>query len=321
MYLFNSPTLLSMAEHLPFNALRVFEAAARHLSFKKAADELFVTPAAVSQQIKFLEDQLGVELFHRYNRKIELTKAAQRGLPELVAGFTHLSEAVSLLKSDEDDSSLTVWMSPSFAAKWLMPRLPSFRKLRPDIDLNISASRDLIDQHQNKNIIPAENFRRENVDVAIRFGQGDYPGCRVDKLFSVSAVPLCSPSLLEGDIPLKSPDDLRHHTLLHDHTPYEGRPSWSAWLDDAGVGDIDSSHGMAFNSVTLALAAAIDGQGVVLTLNALAAADIAAGRLVIPFELSLPLDYSYYVISLEDKADQKNTREFREWLLDVVEEY
>lgn len=310
-----------MAEHLPFNALRVFEAAARHLSFKKAADELFVTPAAVSQQIKFLEDQLGVELFHRYNRKIELTKAAQRGLPELVEGFSHLSEAVSLFKSDDDDSSLTVWMSPSFAAKWLMPRLPSFRQLRPDIDLNISASRDLIDQHQTKNVIPAENFRRENVDVAIRFGQGDYPGCRVDKLFPVSAVPLCSPALLEGDIPLNSPADLRHHTLLHDHTPYEGRPSWSAWLDSAGVGDIDSSHGMSFNSVTLALAAAIDGQGVVLTLNALAAADIAAGRLVIPFELSMPLDYAYYVISLEDKADQKNTREFREWLLDVVDDY
>lgn len=308
-----------MSEHLPFNALRAFEAAARHASFKLAAEELFVTPAAISQQIKFLEESLGVELFHRYNRKIELTDAAKRGLPKLVEGFTHLSDAVNLIKSTPESSSLTVWMSPSFAAKWLVPKLASFREKYPSIDLNISASRDLIDNGKARNTIPAESFRRNQVDIAIRFGQGDYPGCRVDKLFSVSAIPLCSPALLEGDIPLRSPSDLRHHTLLHDDTPYEGRPSWANWLEEADASDIDYSHGMSFNSVTLALAAAIDSQGVVLTLQALAADDIAAGRLVAPFDLSLPMDYAYYVISLEEKASEPNIKHFHDWLLSVID--
>jgi len=308
-----------MSDHIPFNALRAFEAAARHLSFKLAAEELFVTPAAISQQIKFLEDTLGVELFHRYNRKIELTAAAKRGLPELELGLSHMAAAVNLIKTPSEISSLTVWMSPSFAAKWLMPRLSSFRKQHPDIDLNISASRDLIDQSGARSTIPAESFRRNQVDIAIRFGQGDYPGCRVDKLFSVSAIPLCSPSLLEGDIPLNTPADLRHHTLLHDDTPYEGRPRWANWLTAAGVGEIDSTHGMSFNTVTLALAAAIDGQGVVLTLKALAEDDIAAGRLVTPFDLSLPLHHAYYVISLEEKASEANIKQFHDWLFDVID--
>lgn len=307
-----------MADHLPFNALRAFEAVARHLSFKQAAEELFVTPAAISQQVKSLEDALGVELFHRYNRKIELTDAARLGLPKLAEGFANLSEAVNLLKATPQASTLTVWMAPSFAAKWLMPRLPRYRSTHADIDLKISASRDLIDNGKARNTIPAENFRRDNVDIAIRFGRGDYPGCRVDKLFSVVAIPLCSPSLLEGLSPLRTPADLRNHTLLHDDTPYEGRPGWSTWLSAAGVGDIESGHGMSFNSVSLALAAAIAGQGVVLTLQALATDDIAAGRLVAPFELSLPMQSAYYVISLQDKADLPNIREFREWLLEVI---
>jgi len=307
-----------MSEHIPFNALRAFEAAARHSSFKLAAEELFVTPAAISQQIKFLEDTLGVELFHRYNRKIQLTAAAKRGLPELEQGLSHLVAAVNLIKTPAESSSLTVWMSPSFAAKWLMPRLSSFRAQYPDIDLNISGSRDLIDKNSVSNTIPAESFRRHQVDIAIRFGNGDYPGCRVDKLFSVSAIPLCSPELRDGKVPLTKPEDLQHHTLLHDDTPYEGRPRWANWLKAAGAGDIDSSHGMSFNSVTLALAAAIDGQGVVLTLQALAEDDIAAGRLVTPFDLSLPLEQAYYVISLEEQSDEPNIKHFHDWLLDIA---
>lgn len=309
-----------MAEHLPFNALRAFEAAARHLSFKQAAEELFVTPAAISQQIKFLEDTLGIPLFHRYNRKIELTDAAKRGLPKLIEGFATLSDGVALIKEPDDTATLTVWTSPAFATKWLMPRLPDYRQLHPDVDLNISGSRDLIDNGRARKTIPAENFRRDKVDIAIRFGQGDYPGCRVDKLLSVSAIPLCSPTLLKGNTPLKSPEDLRHHTLLHDETPYEGRPAWSTWLESAGVGDIDSSHGMTFNSAALVLAAAIGGQGVALTLQTLAKDDIAAGRLVTPFELSLPMDFDYYVISLEETADQPEIKAFREWLLNSADE-
>ena len=182
-----------MAEHLPFNALRAFEAAARHLSFKQAAEELFVTPAAISQQIKFLEDQLGVELFHRHSRKIELTEAAKRGLPSVVEGFAHLSEGVNRIRHTEQSNYLTVWSSPSFATKWLVPKIAQYRQAYPDTDLKISGSQTLIDNGKARNTIPAENFRRDGVDIAIRFGQGDYPGCRVDKLFDVSAIPLCSP--------------------------------------------------------------------------------------------------------------------------------
>ena len=183
------------------------------------------------------------------------------------------------------------------------------------IDLNISASRNLIDSNSTKNTIPAENFHRDNVDIAIRFGKGNYPGCRVDKLFSVSAIPLCSPELLEGKHPLRSPEDLRFHTLLHDDTMYEGRPDWTTWLRDAGVSNVDSSHGVHFNHVSLALTAAVEGQGVVLSMKALASDDIAAGRLVIPFNLGLPLEYAYYVITLEEFADHPRTAAFRDWLI------
>lgn len=306
-----------MSDNLPLNALRAFEAAARHLSFKDAAEELFVTPAAISQQIKFLEDILGVQLFHRENRKITLTKDAERGLAKVSEGFDALSEAVNLIKQGDMDSTLTVWSSPSFAAKWLVPRLNAFTKSNPGIDLEISADISLIDT-KGASAIPAEKFKRGDVDVAIRFGQGIYEGCRVDKLFEVSAIPLCSPDLQDGEHPLKTPEDLQFHTLLHDATPYEGRPSWSVWLDAAEVSSIDAEHGITFNSVSLALAAAVDGQGVVFTLKALAEDDIAAGRLIAPFDLSLPMNFSYYLITLEEMADTPKVKAFREWIVDAA---
>ena len=305
-----------MSDNLPLNALRAFESAARHKSFKAAAEELFVTPAAISQQIKYLEDALGVKLFHRHNRKIELTKDAERGIAKVSEGFNNLSEAVQQIKSGDGDTTLTVWSSPSFAAKWLIPRLADFTKANPGIDLEISADRSLIDNSQSgSTTIQTEKFRRGEVDVAIRFGQGHYDDCKVDKLFEVSAIPLCSPSLLEGKHPLNSPQDLRFHTLLHDATPYEGRPSWSVWLDAAGIEGIDAEHGISFSSVNLALAAAVEGQGVVFTLSALAEDDIEAGRLVTPFDLSLPMDFAYYMITLEEQAESPKIARFSEWLL------
>jgi LysR family glycine cleavage system transcriptional activator len=305
-----------MIENLPFSALRVFECAARHLSFKRAAKELFITPAAVSQQIKTLEHLLGVKLFNRLNPGLSLTDEAIVGLPALTEGFENIIDSVHRMRSISEDATLTVWMAPSFAAKWLVPRLHRFSKAHPDIDLNISASRKLIDLNTTKNTIPAENFRRDNVDVAIRFGKGDYPGCRVDKLFSVSAIPLCSPELLKGNHPLRTPEDLRFHTLLHDDTMYEGRPDWATWLKAAAVNNVDSSHGVHFNHVSLALTAAVEGQGVVLSMKALASDDIAAGRLVIPFDIGLPLEYAYYVITLKEFADHPRTAAFRDWLIE-----
>lgn len=304
-----------MIENLPFSALRVFECAARHQSFKRAAQELFITPAAVSQQIKTLENQLGVKLFTRHSRGLSLTEEARDGLPALKEGFEKLTDSVQRIRGNGSSNSLTVWMAPSFAAKWLIPRLHRFYEAHPEIDLNISASRNLIDSNTDRNTIPAENFKRDNVDLAIRFGKGDYPGCRVDKLFAVTAIPLCSPRLLAGEHPLESPQDLRFHTLLHDDTRYEGRPDWKTWLDAAGVDEVDADHGVHFNHVNLALTAAIEGQGVVLSIKALAADDIAAGRLVIPFDIALPLEYAYYLITLDEVTDHERTAVFREWLL------
>lgn len=305
-----------MIENLPFSALRVFECAARHLSFKLAAEELFVTPAAVSLQIKTLEDQLGVKLFHRHNRGLTLTDQAKSGLPALSAGFESIVDSVHQMRSSSENKALTVWMAPAFAAKWLMPRLHSFSEAHPGIDLTISASIKLIDSNTTKKTIPAENFHRDDVDIAIRFGKGDYPGCRVDKLLTVSAIPLCSPSLLKGKHALRRPEDLQHHTLLHDDTRYEGRPDWATWLKTANVKNVDASHGMHFNHVNLALAAAIDGQGVVLSMAALASDDIKSGRLVIPFDISLPLQQAYYLITLEEYVDHPRIAAFREWIID-----
>lgn len=309
-----------MIENLPFSALRVFESAARHLSFKRASEELFITPAAVSQQIKALEHQLGVKLFNRHGRGLSLTEEAEAGLPMLTAGFEKLVESVHRIRGANENASLTVWMAPSFAAKWLIPRLHRFHEACPGIDLNISASRNLIDSNTSKKTIPAENFKRDNVDIAIRFGKGDYPGCRVDKLFSVNAIPLCSPALLKGKHPLRSPEDLRFHNLLHDDTRYEGRPDWATWLEAAGVENVDSSHGVRFNHVNLALTAAVEGQGVVLSINALASEDIAAGRLVIPFDLGLPLEYAYYLITLEEVTSHPHAAAFRAWLIEEAKQ-
>lgn len=304
----------------PLNALRAFDAAARHLSFSKAAEELHVTTAAISHQIKSLEDYLGVQLFHRLNRGLALTEAAQAGLPKLEEGFARLAEAVHQILQHDQGEVLTVRVAPSFAAKWLVPRLQHFSALHPGIDLRIAADANLIDAKSSPDTA-WDQSRYQEVDMEIRFGAGDYPGCRVDKLFPVSAVPLCSPRLLEGKHPLRTPEDLRYHTLLHDGTAYEGHPDWTAWLKAAGVEGVDGGRGLHFNYAALALEAAIDAQGVLLSLDVLATTDLAAGRLVIPFELSLPVTHaSYYVISPEATAGQAKIVAFREWLLAEVRE-
>jgi LysR family glycine cleavage system transcriptional activator len=307
-----------MSDHLPpLNALRAFEVAARHLSFKKAARELHVTPAAISHQIKALENYLQVRLFRRLNRALQLTEEAQVCLPKLREGFDALAEAVEQVRAQIKRGSLTVSVAPSFAAKWLVPRLYRFAAAHPDIDMRVSASMELIDR-QNPQPIKLLHFRKGGIDVSIRFGRGSYPGFRVDKLLSVSIIPMCSPRLFQGRFPLREPSDLRHHTLLHDDTLYfdERRPDWRMWLEYAGVTGIDTSHGQHFSHAVLALEAAIEGQGVVLTLRNLAAADLAAGRLVTPFPLSIPLDFAYYVVCPESIADRPKIAAFREWLLE-----
>jgi LysR family glycine cleavage system transcriptional activator len=296
------------------NSLRAFEAAARHLSFKNAADELNVTTAAVSQQVKTLEHYLGVTLFHRLNRGLALTEAGLAGQPLLQKAFCMLSKGVASMRGTEAQDLLAVEAAPSFTAKWLLPRLARFYAERPGIDLRIAGSLDQVDTRLVETMV-REHFRAGHVDVAIRFGGGTYPGCRVDRLFRVAAVPLCSPALLSDRHPLHSPSDLAFHTLLHDDTPWEGRPDWAAWLAAAGVSELSANRGPHFNSVQLALQAAMAGQGVALGIEALAADDITDGRLVVPFAIRLPLDSAYHLVTLEEEADLPQVAAFRDWIL------
>ena len=303
----------------PLNSLRAFESAARHLSFRKAAEELHVTPAAVSHQIKILEDQLGVQLFRRLTRAVELTEAGSSFLPKLSEAFGVMAQAVNKVRAHEKTGALSVNVPPSFAAKWLMPRLHRFVTAYPDIDIRIIASMRLVDTRQQDTSYgyPDEHDRTGDFDIDIRFGSGKYPRYRVDKLFSVSFTPLCSPRLLEGLRPLKKPADLRYHLLLHDELPdiREGWPNWALWLKAAGVEDIDASRGPHFNHPILGLEAAVDEMGVALGVKELAAYDLAAGRLVAPFDLVLAIDSAYYLVVSEASADRPKVKVFREWLL------
>ncbi len=305
-----------MSQHLPsLNALRAFEAAARHLSFSKAAEELHVTPAAISHQIKGLEDYLDVQLFHRLNKSLALTEQAQAGLAKLQEGFDALAEGVDEILGHQSANSLNVGVTPSLAAKWLVPRLPRFATRHPEIELRITAAMYQVDSRSTAGSV-LESFRDAGLDVGLRFGRGDYTGCRSDKLFPAAAVPLCSPKLLTGRHPLNNPKDLAHHTLLHDDTLYDGNPEWSDWLKAFGVTGINAQRGLHFNHVALALEAAVEGQGVVLSIDVLAASDLAAGRLVIPFDMGLPLQGAYWLVSPEKTASEPKIAAFRSWVLD-----
>ncbi len=287
----------------PLNALRAFEAAARHLSFTRAADELHVTQTAISHQIKSLEERLRVRLFWRRPRGLLLTEAAQRYLPPVRDAFDRIAVATAQLAATGSSGSLTVSVLPSFAAKWLVPRLGRFRAAHPDLDLRISASSQLID------------FARDDVDVGIRMGRGSYPGLRVDRLFGESLVPVCSPELLRGPQPLRRPEDLRHHLLLHD----DDHSGWQLWLELAGVEGVDAGRGPIFTDSAMVVQAAAEGQGVALARSVLAAGDLAAGRLVRPFEVSVPYDLAYYLVSPEPTAGQPKVSLFRAWLLAEAE--
>ena len=283
----------------PLNAIRAFEAAARHLSFTRAADELAVTQAAISHQVKALEEWLGVKLFRRLNRALLLTDAGQAYLPPPREAFDQLAGATGRLRADDSRGVLTITTLPSIAARWLVPRLGRFREAHPDIDLRIDASQHLTD------------FAREDVDVALRYGGGAWDGMRAERLMTEDFVPVCSPRLLEGAHPLRSPEDLRHHTLLHD----DNRNDWTMWFLAAGIEDGDSTRGPAFSDSSLVLQAAAEGQGVALGRSALAATDLAAGRLVKPFDISLPASWAYYVVYPEATAERPKIMAFRDWLM------
>ena len=289
----------------PLNALRVFEAAARHLSFTKAAEELHVTPGAVSQQIKALEDFLQTPVFRRQKRSLLLTDEAQASLPILREGFDKLAEAGSILAAKGDSGRLTVSVAPSLASKWLVPRLDRFQDAHPDIDVWVSADMDVVD------------FAVDDVDIAIRYGIGAYENLVTEHLMAEKIVPVCSPDLLTGDHPIKSPADLVHHTLLHDAGTEKDPscPTWPMWLKAAGVCHKQGERGLKFNQSSLVIEAAVAGKGVALAKAALALADLEAARLVIPFDLTTPTDFAYYIVHPPSKSSSAGVNAFKEWLL------
>ena len=291
-------------------ALWTFTVAARHLSFAAAARELDVTPAAVSNQIRAFEERLGTRLFFRTSRTMRLTRAGEDLLAATSGALRTIDEAIARASRSTRREALSVSMGTSFAAKWLVPRLPRFRDQFPEIDIRIDISDSLAD------------FARDEIDMAIRFGNGAYPGLRSDRLFYEDVFPICSPRLLQGRVPLRVPNDLANHTLIHLewHAQDVNWPDWRMWLLAAKADKVDAARGVHFSQIALALQAALSGQGVALGNTSLVADDLVAGRLIKPFDLALKVapEFGYYLVAPKSKADRPLIKAFREWLLEEV---
>ena len=291
----------------PLNSLRAFDAAVRHMSFQKAANELNVTPAALSYQIRQIEEDLELKLFKRMNRSVSLTKFGELIAPGIRDGFEQFNQAIRKLERQRSGEVLVISAGPAFTAKWLAPRLYRFLDKNAGVDARVSASLNVVD------------LDTDDVDVAIRFGQGKYDGCQSIKLFDEFVTPMCSPSYLQGDKPLATPSDLVHHTLIHDdtHLGYFDLADWRSWLVAAGASEVNPDlSGMHFNVADHALDAAIAGSGVVLGRLVLAHSDLATGRLVMPFDLKLKTDFSFYSVCRASRVGDPMIVAFNDWLLD-----
>ena len=289
-----------MARRLPnLNGLKAFEAAARHESFTKAAEELCVTQGAVSHQVKALEAELGLKFFNREPKQLVITEAGRGYLEVVRDALDRIASGTDRLLQRQSSGVLTVSTSPNFASKWLVHRLGRFAEAHPSIDLRVSATLQHVD------------FTREDIDITVRHGDGSDLGLDITRLYTEELLPVCSPALLRGPHPLRQPADLAHHTLLHmDH-----RQDWSKWLDAAGVTNVDLSRGPVFNQASIGIDAAVDGQGVALARTGLAAHDLITGRLVRPFELALPVSYAYWIVCPRATANLPKITTFRDWLL------
>jgi len=289
-----------MPRRLPsLNALRAFEAAARHLSFTRAADELNVTQAAISHQVKALEEQIGLTLFQRRNRNLILTDVGQALLPDMSDAFDRMDAALARIKRRDQAGVLMVATMDSLAATWLMPRLTRFRDAHPDIDVRLATSDAIMD------------YDRDGIDIGVRYGLGDWSGLQAEELMREEIFPVCAPELINGDIPLKAPSDLRHFTLIHD----DMMEDWNMWLKAAGVADIDPMRGPGYSHSNLVMQAAINGEGIALGRGILVADALQAGLLVKPFDLALTARYRYYVAATPANADRPKVNAFRQWLM------
>ena len=307
----------------PLNALRVFEAAARHLSFKEAANELAITQAAVSHQIKSLEDYLGVQLFKRAGRGVQLTEAARACLPKLREGFDSLAAAVEMIHVRADETDLQITAPPVFAARWLMPRLADFSRREPKIEVRVVGSSKMVDAGalDSSALMNNLDLRTETSGVEIHLGSGEYPGYRADKLFEISMVVVAAPELANGTPPIRKPEDLARQMLLHDdamNLVAHGN-AWQKWLAAAQVAEkVDGSRGPHFSSNILSLEAASQKLGVALALRPLVDADIASGRLCSPFKIEVKPQGLYWLVCPEVIAERPSVAAFRRWLLEQV---
>lgn len=289
-----------MPRRLPsLNALKAFEAAARYESFTLAAQELCVTQGAVSHQVKALEAELGLKLFNRERQRLIITEAGRSYLDIVRDAFDRIAAGTERLLQRQRGGVLTVTTSPNFAAKWLVPRLSRFAEAHPGIDLRISASLQHVD------------FAREDIDLAIRHGDGSANGLHQSRLCTEKLVIVCSPRLMSGKRALRRPSDLAKHTLLH----VNDRTDWVRWLEAVGSADVDTSRGPILNQASMAIDAAVDGQGVALARTALVAWDLMNGRLVCPFETALPVPYAYWIVCSKATASLPKIVAFRDWLV------
>ena len=283
----------------PLNALKAFEAAARHESFTRAAEELCVTQGAVSHQVKALEVELGMKLFNRERQRLVITEAGRAYLVVARDAFDRIGDGTERLLQRQSGGALTVTTSPNFAAKWLVHRLSRFAEVHPEIDLRISATPHHVD------------FAREDIDLAVRHGDGTEPGLHVTRLCTEELFPVCSPKLLDGRNRLRTPSDLGRFTLLH----VSDRQGWRQWLDFAGVTGVDPSRGPMINQASMAIDAAVDGQGIALARTALAAWDLIGGRLARPFDAAMPVSFGYWIVCSKAVAKLPKIVAFSDWLL------
>ncbi|GAB3630176.1 Glycine cleavage system transcriptional activator [Pandoraea terrae] len=291
------------------NALRAFEASARHHSFSSAAAELNVTPAAVGQLVRSLEEWLGTPLFHRGTSgrsRLVPTEAAERALPDIRGGFDRLSLGLRQLQEGSRGGVLTVTASPAFAAKWLLPRIDKFHALCPETDVRLDTNLKLMD------------FVAQDIDIGVRYGRGSWPGLVAEKLMNEQIFPVCSPAWLARNGGLTSPHDLAGKALIHDLSvdTHIGFASWNDWLVRAGAAEVDASRGMQVNNSAAVLQAAIDGHGVALARSVMACDDVASGRLIPLFpEITLASELAYYIVYRGECASLPKLVAFRDWLL------
>ncbi len=289
-----------MLRRLPaLNALKAFEAAARHESFTRAAEELCVTQGAVSHQVKALEEELGVKLFNRERQRLVITEAGREYLVVVRDALDRIALGTERLVQRQSSGALTISTSPDFAAKWLVHRLGRFAEVHPDIDLRVSATMHHVD------------FAREDVDLAVRHGDGGWAGMHVERLCAEELFPVCSPKLAGGRRGLNKPADVAKFPLLH----LDARSDWPRWLEAAGVSGADVSRGPVMNRASMLIDAAIDGQGIALARSALAAWDLINGRLVRPFDVTLPLSKCYWIVCPKATAMLPKITRARDWLL------